>query len=560
MKLSDSTLATLPDAIRTPRYDRARLTPGIVHIGVGNFHRAHQSWYLSRLFDQGLNNDWAIIGAGVRPYDATMRDKLAAQDWLTTLIELDPAGKSAEVVGSMIGYVPVAPDNGPLIAQMADPQIRIVALTVTEGGYYIDSLTKGFDAAHPDMQHDAAHPDRPRTAFGAMVAALRLRRDAGLRPFSGLSCDNLQGNGDILRQTVVSLARLSDPALADWIETNGAFPNSMVDCIVPATGDKELAMAAAFGIDDAVPVTHESFRQWVIEDRFCAGRPDWDRAGATFSDDVHPFETMKLRILNGGHQVIADIGEVLGIETIAGAMAHEKIRATLRKVTTEEIAPHVAPVPGFTPEAYRALIEQRFSNPEIVDTTRRVAFDGSSRHPGFVIPSIRDGSRGRRPGHRPGAGLCGLGALLPGTARGRLGGRAQRSVLGRPAGRGAGGTRDAARLAGPAQHLWRPGRTAALCRCVRWLVAQDLRRWHGRGDGCVSGRVAPHYGDSLEQIRRSCRRAAPAGTVSSGCRGRSRCEKCSWPCRCCRPAGSPRRRPPADFAARRGAAACSGGS
>ena len=397
MRLSNETLTNLPDRVRRPRYDRSRLRPGIVHIGVGNFHRAHQSWYLHRLMDEGVAQDWAIVGAGVRPYDAAMREKLLAQDCLTTLIELDPSGQSAEIVGSMIDYLPIEDGNGPLIAAMSDPAIRIVALTVTEGGYYVDPVTKGFDAGHPDIRHDAEHPDRPRTAFGAMVAALKARREAGHPPFTGQSCDNLQGNGAILRQTVVSLARLSDPALADWIEANGAFPNAMVDCIVPATGPNELALAREFGIEDEAPVTHENFRQWVIEDAFCAGRPDWDRAGATFTPDVHAFETMKIRILNGGHQVICNAGALLGIETIAGCMEHPLIHGLFRKVETDEILPCVEPVPGKTPADYLDLIERRFANPMIVDTTRRVAFDGSSRHPGFILPSVRDGLAAGRP-------------------------------------------------------------------------------------------------------------------------------------------------------------------
>jgi mannitol 2-dehydrogenase len=391
MKLCNATLDQLPEGIERPRYDRSALTPGIVHIGLGNFHRAHQSWYLHRLMQQGRAQDWAILGAGVRPYDQAMREKLISQDCLSTLIELDPSGSSVEVVGSMIDYIPIEDGNGALIARMAQPDIRIVALTVTESGYFIDPATKGFDATHPDIQHDVENPFHPRTAFGAMVAALKLRRDKGIGPFAGQSCDNLQGNGDILRQTVVSLARLSDPELADWIDANCTFPNSMVDCIVPATGEKELQLAAEAGIDDLVPVTHENFRQWVIEDNFCAGRPDWDLAGATFSDDVHSFETMKIRILNGGHQVISDPGEILSVAHISECMAHEKIAALFRKVEIEEIVPHVAAVPGMTPEAYVDLIERRFSNPLIVDTTRRVAFDGSSRHPGFVIPSICEG-------------------------------------------------------------------------------------------------------------------------------------------------------------------------
>ncbi|NNE50871.1 MAG: mannitol dehydrogenase family protein [Sulfitobacter sp.] len=388
ISLSNATLDQLP--VEHPRYDRTTLTPGIVHIGVGNFHRAHQAWYLHRLMQAGQAHDWAIIGAGVRPYDAAMREKLLAQDCLTTLIELDPQNVSAEVVGSMIDYLPIEEGNAPLIRQMSDPAIRIVAMTVTESGYYIDPVTKGFDANHPDLIHDAQNPETPRTAFGAIVAAYKSRREAGEAPFTGLSCDNLQGNGDILRQTVVSLARLSDPDLADWIDAKAAFPNSMVDSIAPATGPNELALAERFGIKDAAVVTHEAFRQWVIEDKFCAGRPDWDRVGATFSDNVHAYETMKIRILNAGHQVIANVGEILGIETIADCMAHPGISAFFGKVQRTEIAPTVAPVPGKTPSEYVDLIETRFSNPRIVDTTRRVAFDGSARHPGFVLPILRD--------------------------------------------------------------------------------------------------------------------------------------------------------------------------
>ncbi len=388
--LSNATLPRMPKGVRVPTYDRTKLTPGIVHIGLGNFHRAHQAWYLHRLMDQGLAHNWAIIGAGVRAPDAAQRDRLLAQDCLNTLIELDPSGMSAEITGSMIGFVPVEPDNAALIEQMADPAIRIVALTVTEGGYFTRP-DGSFDADHPDIQHDAANPSAPRTAFGAMIAALRQRRDAGTGPFTGQSCDNLQGNGAILRQTVVSLARLSDPELADWIDNTCTFPNSMVDCIVPATGLKELELVRdSFGIADTAPVTHENFRQWVIEDNFCAGRPDWDKAGATFSDRVHDYELMKLRILNAGHQLLANAGELLSVGTISGCMDHRAIRAFFNKVERTEIQPQVAAVPGMTPEGYIDLIEQRFSNPEIVDTTRRVAFDGSSRHSGFLHPMIHE--------------------------------------------------------------------------------------------------------------------------------------------------------------------------
>jgi mannitol 2-dehydrogenase len=373
-----------------PRYARSDLSPGIVHIGLGNFHRAHQAWYLHRLMQQGQALDWGIVGAGVRSYDQEMREKLLSQDCLSTLVELSPEGRTAEVIGSMVDYVPVLPGNAPLIAQMSDPAIRIVSLTVTEGGYFIDPASGGFDGGHDDMRHDAVHVAAPKTAFGAIVAALRERRAAGEAPFTLQSCDNLKGNGDVLRQTIVLLAEMSDPSLAAWINDHAAFPSAMVDCIVPATGPREIAEARAFGIEDAAPVTHENFRQWVIEDHFCAGRPVWENAGVTLTKNVHPFETMKIRVLNAGHQVLANVSEVLSLPTIASAMQDADVSRFFRKVEVEEISPFVAPAPGMKADAYLSIIEERFANPAIHDTIRRVAFDGSSRHTEFVLPIVRD--------------------------------------------------------------------------------------------------------------------------------------------------------------------------
>ena len=390
--LSNASLADLAKHINVPSYDRASITPGIVHIGVGNFHRAHLSWYVHRLMQLGGARDWGIIGAGVMEYDKAMREALLAQDCLSTLIELDPDhGRAAEIIGPMIDYVPVEADNAALIQAIADSRIRIVSITVTEGGYFLDPATGGIDRFHPDICHDAENRDVPRTAFGAIVAGLRRRRDTGAGPLTCLCCDNLQANGTILKQTVVELARLGDPDLAAWIEAHCSFPNSMVDCIVPATGPAELQLAATLGLNDSVPVTHENFRQWVIEDDFCAGRPDWNMVGAEFSDNVHAHETRKIRILNGGHQLIANIGELLGLQSIAQTMETPLISALFSKIQNEEILPHVPNLPGISAAEYLELIDKRFSNPAIADTVRRVAFDGSSRHPGFLLPSIRDG-------------------------------------------------------------------------------------------------------------------------------------------------------------------------
>ena len=372
-----------------PRYDRKALTPGIVHIGLGNFHRAHMAVYLDDLFNLGEGHDWAIIGAGVRAPDAAMREAMKAQDCLSTIIELDPSGKRARRVGAMIDFLPVEEDNASLIAAMSRPEIRIVSLTVTEGGYFINPATGRFDPEDPAIAADAKDPRR--TAFGAILAALKARRAAGIPPFTVMSCDNLPGNGHVTRAAVAGLARLADPALADWVEANVAFPNGMVDRITPATGPRERALAAGFGLaDDPVPVTCEPFRQWVVEDNFPQGRPALEKVGVTFTPHVHAFEMMKIRILNGGHATIAYPGGLMGNEYVHQAMAHPLILAFLNKVETEEIIPYVPPVPDTVIPDYYRLIVQRFSNPEVADTERRLCLDGSNRQPKFIVPSIRD--------------------------------------------------------------------------------------------------------------------------------------------------------------------------
>ena len=384
-------MAQMTAEIALPRYDRSKLKPGIVHIGLGNFHRAHMAVYLDDLFNQGESPDWAIIGAGVRAPDSRMRDALKGQDCLSTIIELDPKGKTCRRVGAMIDFLPVEADNASLIAAMTDPAIRIVSLTVTEGGYFVNPATGKFDPAAPEIVADGANPGAPVTAFGAIVAALKARRVAGIPPFTVMSCDNLPGNGHVTHDAVIGTARLSDPELAAWIQANVAFPNGMVDRITPATGPRERAMAASFGLgDDPVPVTCEPFRQWVVEDNFPNGRPALEKVGVTFSDQVHAFEMMKIRILNGGHAIIAYPGGLMGIEYVHEAMAEPLIRDFLDKIESEEILPIVPPVPGTDLDAYKTLIIDRFSNPEIADTERRLCLDGSNRQPKFIIPSIRD--------------------------------------------------------------------------------------------------------------------------------------------------------------------------
>ncbi|PZX19593.1 mannitol 2-dehydrogenase [Palleronia aestuarii] len=390
-RLSLAVLDSLPDDVEVPRYARADLAQGIVHVGLGNFHRAHMALYLHDLLQEGRDHDWAIVGAGVRPADTTIRSDLEAQDWLTTIVELDPETDRAVVTGAMIDFVPVADGNGPLITRMSDAEIRIVSLTVTEGGYYIDAATGEFDPDHPDMVHDAEHPDAPRSVFGAMIAALRARREAGTPPYTIMSCDNLPENGHVARATVLGLAKKIDPDLAEWIGTEVAFPCAMVDRITPATSDRERQMVRdRYGYADERPVTCESFRQWVLEDRFPQGRPAFETVGVTMTDDVAPFETMKIRILNGGHAAMAYPSALLDIHFVHDAAAHPLIRAFLDKIEHEEIIPIVPPVPDTDLAEYYAQVIERLENPGVGDTVARLCLDGSNRQPKFILPSTRD--------------------------------------------------------------------------------------------------------------------------------------------------------------------------
>ncbi len=389
-RLSAAALGALPTGVAIPNYARADLRPGILHIGVGNFHRAHQAVYLDELFNKGLDHDFALIGAGVRTADAAMRDALQGQDWLTTVVEQEAHRSGARVTGAMIDFITPG-DSAALLAEMVKPEIRIVSLTITEGGYYISPATQRFDPTHPDIVADAAHFDAPKTAFGLIAAALQRRRAKGVKPFTVMSCDNIPGNGHVTASAVSGLAALVDADLADWIEANVAFPNSMVDRITPATSERERkALAESFGVEDAWPVFCEEFKQWVIEDHFSDGRPALEEVGVTFTEDVAPYELMKIRILNGGHAAIAYPAALLDIHFVHEAMEDAQIAAFLKKLTETEIMPTVPPPPATDLEDYRQLIARRFSNPKIGDTIARLCWDGSNRQPKFILPTVRD--------------------------------------------------------------------------------------------------------------------------------------------------------------------------
>lgn len=390
IELARNAYDVLSETAAVPKYDQADLKAGIVHFGVGNFHRAHQAVYLDDLFNLGIDHDWGLVGAGVRPTDEAMRQKLRQQDWLTTVVEQEAESSAARITSPMVDYLEIGNVEA-MLDRLADPTIRIVSLTITEGGYYIDPATQKFDPGHPDIAADAANPDEPKTVFGLILAGLRRRRADGTQPFTVMSCDNIPGNGHVTQNAIVGLAELVDTELADWIAANVAFPNGMVDRITPATTDRERTLLAEeFGIEDRWPVFCENFKQWVLEDHFPAGRPALEKVGVQFVPDVAPFELMKIRILNGGHATIAYPAGLMDIHFVHEAMQNELILQFLSKVEHDEIIPVVPPVPDTDLEDYYRLIESRFANPKIGDTITRLCLDGSNRQPKFILPSVAD--------------------------------------------------------------------------------------------------------------------------------------------------------------------------
>ncbi|RUY98805.1 MULTISPECIES: mannitol dehydrogenase family protein [unclassified Mesorhizobium] len=390
VKLSSSNLSKLPANVAGPKYDRATLKAGIVHFGVGNFHRSHQAVYLDDLFNAGIGHDWALIGAGVFDGEKIGRGKLEEQDWLTTVVEQDSGHMSARVTGAMIDFL-MPGDAAGVIERLADPAIKIVSLTITEGGYFIDPASGVFNPTHPDIVADAQAGATPKTVFGIILAGLMRRRDEGTVPFTVMSCDNIPHNGHVTSDGVIGLARLIDEDLANWVSEHVAFPNGMVDRITPATTDRERGILAKdFGLEDNWPVFCEPFRQWVLEDHFTDGRPPLEKVGVQFVKDVAPYELMKIRILNGGHAAIAYPAGLMDIHFVHEAMQEPLVSGFLAKLERDEIIPTVPPVPDTVLEDYYQLIESRFSNPKIGDTVRRLCLDGSNRQPKFIIPTIAD--------------------------------------------------------------------------------------------------------------------------------------------------------------------------
>ncbi|SAK87610.1 mannitol dehydrogenase family protein [Caballeronia ptereochthonis] len=384
-RLSRSSLATLNAHVLSPEWREPEI--GIVHLGIGNFHRAHEALYTEEAM-LARPGDWGICGVTLQG-DVSKRDALMEQDGLYSIVERGPDGVRVTVVRALREVLAMPFDRARLFALLADERVRIVSLTVTEKGYCRDPQTGDADIAHPGIARDLAHPDEPSTVPGILCAALKARRDAGKPSFTVLSCDNLSHNGDALRQAVCSFARRLDPALAEWIETQVAFPSTMVDRIVPATTDADREAAqSALGVWDRVPVPCEPFRQWVIEDRFPAGRPAWEAAGAQLVDDVAPFEVAKLRMLNATHSTLAYLSMLAGFETISDAVGHAPLRALIHEMMTREIAPTLDVPASFDLLAYRDALLARYANPALKHRCAQIAMDGSQKMPPRILSTI----------------------------------------------------------------------------------------------------------------------------------------------------------------------------
>ncbi|MDQ1182277.1 mannitol dehydrogenase family protein [Rhodococcus sp. SORGH_AS_0301] len=392
-------LTAPPAGVTVPRHrvDGSTLVCGIVHIGVGAFHRAHEAMYVDRLLAAG-HLGWAICGVGVMPADAAARDTAAAQDQLYTLSTVHPDGaEDTRIVGSIARYLYAPDDPDLVVATLAAPTTHIVSLTITESGYGIDDATGAFDPRDDATRHDLMSLDAPVSVLGFLTVALRRRRDEGTAPFTVMACDNIVGNGAVARAALVSFARHHDGALADWIDDSVAFPNSMVDRITPATSPAVIdSVRRRTGIDDAWPVRSESFAQWALEDDFSDGRPPFEDVGVQVVTDVAPFERMKLRLLNASHQMLGYLGVLAGKTFVHEVMADPDLGAFVASYMSHEAAPTVGLVPGVDLDTYIDDLLARFGSPAVQDTVARQVVDATSRIPKFVLPVVRDRLRDDR--------------------------------------------------------------------------------------------------------------------------------------------------------------------
>jgi len=397
-ELNEANLELFAGKADIPTYRRDQLTQAIVHLGVGAFHRAHQAVYLDDLAQRRITDEWGECGVGLLPQDKRMEDALVPQQCLYTVVERSAHADKARVVGSMTRYLFAPDDPERVLTKLAAPETRIVSLTITEGGYNVNNATGDFEADNPAIQRDLKNPSTPTTVFGYICEALDRRRAGGITPFTVQSCDNLQNNGAIAKRMIVSYANLRDGALGAWIDANVAFPNSMVDRITPQTTDADRAMVArAFGIADAWPVVTEPFKQWVIEDTFSNGRPPLDEVGAQFTTDVHPYEMMKIRLLNASHVAMGYLGYLAGYRYVDDVMADPLFVDFITRMMDEEVTPLLPPVPGVDLTDYKRTLVERFANPKIKDQVQRLCLDGSAKMPKFLLPSVSEALASGRP-------------------------------------------------------------------------------------------------------------------------------------------------------------------
>ncbi|MDQ6922649.1 MAG: mannitol dehydrogenase family protein [Pseudomonadota bacterium] len=393
--LSQATLAELPAAIAKPGYDPRDIGIGIVHLGIGAFHRAQTAVFSDDALARDQGN-WGICGVSLRSAD--VRDRLAPQDGIYTAVEKSPTGIRRRIIGSVREVLFLGDQREQVEARLAAAETGIVSLTITEKGYCHDPATGKLNLRHPDVVHDLAHSTQPQSAVGLIVAALEARRRSHRGALTVLCCDNLPHNGALVRGLVLAFAEARNPVLAHWIEDHASFPSTMVDRIVPATTDADIAdNDSALGIHDAAPVMHEPFKQWAIEDNFVAGRPRWEYVGAELVDDVAPFEAMKLRLLNGSHSAFAYLGFLAGHEFIYQVAAEPDFVAFMRRLMADEVAPTLTMPKGVDVGAYQQALITRFGNPALPHRTQQIAMDGSQKLPQRLLGTVRDNlNAGRR--------------------------------------------------------------------------------------------------------------------------------------------------------------------
>lgn len=390
--LNKSTLSELPSDVQVPQYNRDEIKVGIFHFGVGGFHRAHQALLMDNLYTQGLAKDFGICGVNILAFDKKMSDVMKSQNNLYTLVEKPNDGNfTYRIIGSIVDYMFALDDIDALIERLTGDEAKIITLTITEGGYNTNPANGEFNLNNQAVQDDIKNLKHPKTVFGIICEALRRRKERNLRGFTILSCDNLQGNGKIAKKSFTAFAKAVDPSLYEWMLKNVSFPNSMVDRITPVTTNEDRKLVSdKLGLTDQWPVVSEDFFQWVVEDNFVAGRPPFEKAGVQIVKDVEPYEFMKLRLINAGHQLIAYFGLLIDYIFVHDVMNFELIANYLRNYLEKEATSTLQAVDGINVAEYKAKIIQRFQNPHVKDTLARLAVDGSDRVFKFVIPVIVD--------------------------------------------------------------------------------------------------------------------------------------------------------------------------